>query len=310
MLVVFGSINVDMVFPVTHLPVEGETVLSPACRLFHGGKGANQAVAAARAGQRVAMAGAVGTDMFAASAMDALVEEQVNVEAVARLEGSTGCAAIGLDSQGRNQIMVASGVNALVGAVQVPDALLRAATVILGQLEVPPACTLAVFERARRHGARVLLNAAPMIDFPDNALALVDVLLVNALECRTLAMRLGLSVPTLAPESSAAATQAAQALAERFGLEVVVTLGGEGAALCREGDVCRVSAVPITPVDTTGAGDTFCGVFAACLAQGGTTQEALMRANAAGALACLKTGARSAMPTAAELETCLAAWRS
>ncbi|MFQ3623648.1 MAG: PfkB family carbohydrate kinase, partial [Acetobacteraceae bacterium] len=170
-VLVFGSINLDLVFAVPRLPAAGETVLGPTLRLEPGGKGANQAVAAARDGATVALAGAVGRDPFAAPALAGLRAAGVDLSRVTALEAATGCAAIAVDPAGRNQILVAAGANLAARAAQVADRDLTAATVVVLQGECDPGETAALACRARRAGARIVLNLAPFGPMPREALA-------------------------------------------------------------------------------------------------------------------------------------------
>ena len=297
MIVSFGSINVDLVFSVPHLPEAGETVVGENYEVLHGGKGANQAVAAARAGAKVEMVGCVGSDAFARDSIRTLRESGVGVSHVRAVDGPTGCAAIGVDACGNNQILVAAGANGRVDGGLVPDALIARADTVLLQMEVPPAANWQVIRRIKRTNARVILNAAPATGVPDDILPLLDLLVVNALEAQAVADAAGLD--------SSDPSRCARTLAERFGIPVAVTLGAEGATLYDGGNALKVPSRRIEPVDTTGAGDTFCGVLAAALDQGLDLAAAVTRANAAGTLSCLKPGARGGMPTAAEIDAVL-----
>ena len=297
MIVVFGSINVDLVFSVPNLPAAGETVVGPTYTVLQGGKGANQAVAAARVGAEVEMVGCVGSDPFAEGAVQSLRDERVGVSHLRSVAGATGCAAIGVDADGNNQIMVAAGANGAVAENLLgPDLLSRASTVLL-QMEVPPEANWQVVERAREAGARVILNAAPAAAVPAEVLSRLDLLVVNALEAQAVARAGGLGDNDPA--------RCAQALADRFDVPVVVTLGAKGALLCEKGGTRSVPTLYIDPVDTTGAGDTFCGVLAASLDKGLDLAGALAGAGVAGALSCLKAGARGGMPTAEEIAEAL-----
>ena len=181
-IVVFGSLNVDLTVPVTHLPEPGETVLGPGYQMVPGGKGANQALAAARAGGKVAMVGKVGRDGFADVALSELRAGGVDITRVERDEHPTGCALICVDSSGQNQIVLATGANATALERQVPDEWLTPQTVVLMQMEVWPAQNWALVARASARGARILLNAAPAGPIPGIALAALDWLIVNETE--------------------------------------------------------------------------------------------------------------------------------
>ena len=295
MILVFGSLNIDLVFAVEALPRAGETVTARRFETLPGGKGANQATAAARAGAEVLMAGCVGDDGFGRSLLKALGGNGVDVRLVRRVSAATGCAVVAVDAKGENQILVAGGANALARAADVPDALLGPRTTLLLEREVDALESAALARRAKRRGARVILNLAPMGPVPEELLAASDFLVVNEHEAATL---LG---------SATAVASAAAAFTARRGITLIVTLGAEGAmAHSPDGSGLRVGALTVTPVDTTGAGDAFVGVLAAALDRGQALAEALRRASVAGALACLKEGAQSALPTAEEIEAALA----
>jgi ribokinase len=289
MIVVFGSINVDLVFPLAALPHPGETVLGQSYSVVPGGKGANQAVAAARDGGRVAMYGAVGADGFAAVARDSLKAAGVDLSGVVAAKEPTGCAAICVDRAGRNQIAVASGANLAVRAAQVPDSVLTKDTTLVLQMEVPAAESAALIARARLRGCRIILNLAPAAALDRAALSALDVLVVNEGEADWLATSLSVGA---APE----------ALAQALGVTVVATLGEKGlVAVSREGS-WQVGVLPITPADTTAAGDCFVGVLAAALDRGKTLSEALHRASVAAGLACTRAGAQPSLPTTREID--------
>ncbi|MBL6457309.1 ribokinase [Belnapia sp. T6] len=290
-LLVFGSVAADLVFALPALPAPGHTVLAPGYQALPGGKGANQAVAAARDGADTAFAGAVGEDAMAEVALSGLRAAGVDLSHLARVAAPTGCAAVCVDPAGRNQIAVGSGANLLAAAAQVEDAALTPATTLLLQMEVPAAENAALIARARARGARVLLNLAPAAPLPVEALRALSLLIANEHEAAWLATQLGCS-------AGAAALRAA------LGIDVAVTLGEAGAELASAAGPVRVPAFPVTPVDTTGAGDAWCGVLAAGLDRGLPMEAAMRRASAAAAIACTRPGA--AMPAAAETEALLA----
>jgi ribokinase len=275
MIVVFGSINVDLLVPVPHLPAPGQTVLGGDYRIAPGGKGANQALAARRAGSEVAMVGAVGRDAFAEIALSLLREDDVDLSLVANVARPTGCATITTDAKGENQIAVSSGANLAVTAEQVPDRLLGPNTVLVLQREVPMLENAALIRRGRKRGARTVLSLAPAGPIAPAELNDIDILIANEGEAATLAVN--------------AASRLREAL--------VVTRGNAGAiAYLSDGRSIQVPTLKIVPVDTTGAGDTFAGVLAAGLDQGLPLAAALRRASAAAALTCLVVGAQPAMP--------------
>lgn len=292
MILVFGSLNIDLVFPVGALPAPGETVLTESYLTVPGGKGANQALAAARALGResgVLMAGCVGSDAFGSLATAALRESAVDVALVATSKRPTGCASIAVERSGQNAITVASGANIDARHDRVPDDLLGPETVLVLQHEVPVAENLALARRARQRGARVILNAAPARPLPaDKWNGLVDILVVNETE---LAMLAGTG-PKAAHELSASLEAA-----------VVATLGSDGAILVTETDSYRIGALPVAKVvDTTAAGDSFVGAFAAALHRGSDLSSALRWASVAGGLACTRLGAQTSIPTREEIE--------
>jgi ribokinase len=286
-VVVVGSVNADLVVSVERLPRAGETVTGGTFARHGGGKGANQAVAAARAGATVAMVGAVGADDLGDEALRALAAEGIDVAAVARLDGvATGVAAIVVDERGENQIAVASGANAQLEETAVEEAVARLlgpgtrGVVLLGH-EVPEAAVVAGIRAAHAAGWQPVLNPAPARALPDD----LDGVIVtpNADEARAL---------TGDDDVEAAAT----ALAARTRAPVVVTLGAEGALLLDGDAVERVPAPAVEVVDTTGAGDAVNGALAAELAAGRPLREAARFAMAAAALSIRAAGAREGMP--------------
>jgi len=294
-LLVFGSINVDLLFEVETLPRPGETVLCPDYQLAAGGKGANQATAAARAGAAVRMIGHVGDDSFGRFARAALADAGVDCAGVATSRKATGIAVIGVDRAAENQIMVASGANLDTRAEQVADADLAPGVTLLCQNEVRPEATGALLKRAKARGARTILNLAPAGAVAAGVLDALDVLVVNEGEARAAAGRADIDAAAFARH-----------LARSHGLTCVVTLGAAGAlALGPEGGQ-RIAALPVDPVDTTGAGDAFVGVLAAALDLGDDLGTALRRASVAAGLACTRLGAQTSQPTAAEIEARLA----
>jgi ribokinase len=283
MIVVFGSINVDLIVPVPRLPRPGETVLGGDYALLPGGKGANQALAARRAGAEVVLAGAVGADSFADAALDRLRGEGVDTRFVRVVEQPTGCAAIMVSSEGENMIAVAPGANASARSCQLPDDLLGAGTTLVAQMEVPPGETAQLIRRLRMRGGYSLLNLAPALPIDAALWTEIDLVVAN--------------------KGEAAATGSdPEGLARRLRQGLVVTRGAAGAvAILRDGTRIEVPPLAIEPVDTTGAGDTFVGVLAAALDLGSTLEIGLRRATAAAGLACLARGAQTAMPDAAAI---------
>jgi ribokinase len=292
MIIVFGSINLDLIFPVPRIPAPGETVLAPLIRIEPGGKGANQAVAAARDGASVVMVGAVGRDSLADSALVLLREANVDLTRVLATDISTGCAAIGVDPGGDNAIMVGSGANLAARQSQVEDALLTQEATLVLQMEVSADETATLIGHARAKGARIILNLAPAAALPEAALRAVDVLVVNETESAWLAGHLRCA-------------DNATALRDRLGVTIVRTLGADGLEMATAETAMAIPARPITPVDTTAAGDCFVGVMAAALDRGSTLAAALTRATAAAALCCTRPGSQGSIPFAAETDASL-----
>jgi ribokinase len=291
-IVVFGSINLDLVARVPRLPRPGETLMGEQFSALPGGKGANQALAARRAGARVALVGAVGNDAFATTALAGLAAAGVDLTRVARVDAATGVALIHVDRGGENGITVIAGANAHADAGSVPDTLLAAGNMLLMQLELPVATVHTLARRARAGGARVVLNAAPAQPLPIALFELLDVLVVNEIEADAIAAALAMSP---LPESFAAAMH------RRFGMAAVVTLGAGGVLGIADGLCWRITAPTIEVQDTTGAGDAFTGALVAALDRGGDWPQALAEGVAAGSLACLGAGAQAALPSAGKV---------
>jgi ribokinase len=293
MVIVFGSINLDLIFNLPKIPQPGETVLGPSTRIEPGGKGANQAIAAARDGARVVMAGSVGRDVLADDALTLLRAAGVDLVRVQAVDAGTGCAAIVVDPAGNNAIAVGSGANLSTRHRQIEDALLGPNATLVLQMEVPPAETAALIGRTRSAGGRVVLNLAPAAALPEIALRAVDILVVNETEGGWLAEHLGCGAT-------------AAELRDRLGgVGVVLTRGGEGADVASRDGAWHEPARPIQAIDTTAAGDCFVGVLAHRLDRGETLQSAVRRASAAAALCCTRAGSQGSIPTAGETDTVL-----
>ena len=299
-VIVVGSVNVDLVIRGGPLPAPGETVNGGLFERHDGGKGANQAVAAARLGADVRFIGAVGDDSFGIEARAAMSAEGVNVAGLATSTGAaTGIALILVDPAGENVISVASGANRAIEPAVVVAELARLGSltgdVVLVANEMTPAVVHAALQAARSAGARTILNPAPASGFDAVWLDLIDVLTPNEGELAVLA---GVAASELDPAAAARSLPVREA--------VVVTLGAAGALLvARSGEAQPVPSLLVDVVDTTGAGDAFNGALAAALAAGLNLADAVIRAVAAGALATRRSGAREGMPTTAELEAVL-----
>jgi ribokinase len=296
MLTVFGSINLDVSVRSPRLPQAGETLMGSGALLSPGGKGANQAHAAQRFGVATRLFGMVGGDTFATPAMSCLVNAGLDLSGVGvSPSDATGLAVITVSDSGDNTIVVVPGANLAARAAQVNDAALQASCVLLLQLEVPAAESFALARRAQQLGCKVILNPSPLPAGFNIDASSVDMLIVNAFE-----------LAQLSAQDQATAIEPieqARTLARSLNMDVLVTLGAKGAFLAhRDGAQTTARALPITPVDTTGAGDTFAGVFAAATAGGETPQRAMQWATVAAGLACLRPGAQAAQPDRKAIE--------
>jgi ribokinase len=301
-LLVVGSLNTDLLVRVPTLPRPGETITGGSFEMAGGGKGANQAVAAARAGASVALVGAVGADEFGARLIEELAGEGVNVAGIARLESAaTGVAGIVVDDEGENQIAVASGANHMLAATDVERAFreldLTEAGCALLSLEVKDEVVVEAAGLASARGIAVVVNPAPARRLPPQLVAKGPILTPNEGEAAALT---GCDDPAAA----------AEALVGVGATAALVTAGARGVFVAAEGRVERMEAPTVAVVDTTGAGDTFSGVFAAGLARGWELSRAAGWATAAAALSVSKPGARGGMPTASDIEAVRNASRS
>lgn len=289
MILVAGSANLDFVVQASHIPAPGETVLGRDFRTFPGGKGANQAIACARAGGiATEMLLALGNDAFAGPIEISLQQAGVRTHVVRVDDQPTGTAFICVSDDAENAITVAPGANNALREVHLPA--LKGFTHLLLQLETPIETVTAYARAARSRGVKVVLNAAPARALPVELLSLVDVLVVNKGELATVSGHQG----------------SIDQCMERIDVPcIVVTLGDRGCCARVERELIMQDAFAVMPVDTTAAGDTFCGVLVAALGNGLRMPEALRQANAAGALACTRLGAQSSIPTHAELQTFL-----
>ena len=298
---VVGSLNMDLVTRASRIPQPGETIIGDDFHTLPGGKGANQAVAAARLGAQVAMVGRVGRDTFAGPLLDNLASAGVDCTFVTQdSQAVTGVALIVVDAAGQNSIVVASGANMrlLPDDVDAAESVISAAHVLLLQLESPLETVTRAAQVARAHGVQVILNPAPARSLPASLLSLVDVLVPNESETELL---------TGLPVGDPAEAEAAAAALQEMGVgTVILTLGERGALLAREGGATLLPAFDVRPVDTTAAGDAFVGGLGVALAEGKTLAEAVRWGNAAGALATTKLGAQPSLPTRGALEALLA----
>jgi len=307
-VVVVGSVNVDLVVRAATLPGPGETVSGGTFEQHHGGKGGNQAVAAARLGRPTLFIGAVGDDAFGRDARAALAAGGVDVSALETIAGTpTGVALILVDERGENLIGVASGANTQLSADSVRKGIARlgrlSGDIVLVSREIPPATVVAALRLGREAGARTILNTAPAAGIDPAELSLADIVTPNRGELAACAMALpGGRVP------SADVDRARRLMEHGVAEAVVLTQGADGALVVEVGsaEAVRIPALAVGAVDTTGAGDEFAGALAASLAEELPMGVAVRRAVAAAGLSTTKAGAREGMPTRAELEAAIA----
>lgn len=297
MITVFGSVGMDMLYPVPHLPAAGETVLTPSFSLALGGKGANQAIAAARDGASVRFVGTVGQDAYGVQARKTLEADGIDISGLGMAEAPTCVASIWFDPQGRNQIAVASGANLATTVQALSDDALGAGDWLVLQMEIPAPEIASALARARGRGTRTLLNLAPALPIEETVLRNVDILVLNETEAAQLCARVG--VP------AALAVDLAAPLSKALGNTVVVTLGEGGAVAVGPKAMWRVPAMAVKAVDTTGAGDCFVGVLAAALSRNVPMEAAMRRACVAASMACTLVGAAPSFPTAAVIDLAL-----
>ncbi|MER9342762.1 ribokinase [Mesorhizobium sp. M0601] len=297
MIVVIGSINLDLIASVDRLPGPGETVRGSGFATAPGGKGANQALAAARAGAKVRMVGAVGKDSFASDALALLRDGKIDLSGVGETFASTGTALIMVGADGENVIAVVPGANDSVVPGDLSKAFLKNGDIVLLQLEIPLQTVEAALDAARTAGAITVLNTAPFHGGAAGFLGKADYLVANETEFDLYGEALSLNGRDRPARM--------RDYAARTGRTIVVTLGSDGVLAATPDDLLMVPALKISPLDTVGAGDTFCGYFAAGLAAGLPLDQALARAAAAGSLACLKAGAQPAIPLARDVDAAL-----
>lgn len=298
MIIVFGSIGVDLVTNVDHIPHPGETVLCDGYFIVPGSKGGNQAVAAARAGSNTKHVASCGNDGFAPLAVSIMKEAGVDLSHVATIEKPTAVALIAVDSRAENAIVVASGANQATSVAQLESCPFGVGDTLILQREIPDREIIAAVTLAKSRGARVILNVAPAGPVPNETLAALDVLIVNEHEAMVVAKAAGIATDD--PQ------EAVRAINKSFGCAAIVTLGAEGAVGWTDGVRRAVPALKVTPVDTTAAGDAFTGAFAAALDQGMGFTLALARGAAAGSIACTRPGAQPSIPTKDEIDAATA----
>jgi len=296
MITVFGSINMDLVATSARLPKPGETVTGTSFSTAAGGKGANQALAARRAGAEVKMAGAIGDDAFAAPALTLLRDARTDLSLVKTVAEPTGTAVILIGESGENMISVIPAAN---GTVSVADAERAVSDMAVGdtlmlQFEIPADALEASLKAAKAKRVTTIINTAPLTADAARLSLLADIVIANETEFELLIGRNGLT-----------SESRERALVERHGetgQTLIVTLGAEGVIAIRGGKVSKVKGLTIEPVDTVGAGDTFCGYLAAGLDAGLDFELSLRRAAIAGSLACTQKGAQPSIPVASEVD--------
>lgn len=296
MIVVFGSVNIDLVSRVERFPHPGETITGADHVVAAGGKGANQALAARRMGADVVFVGAAGTDAFADGALAQLREARVGLDHLATIDGVTGTAFITVDANGENQIVLSPGANAHVTAEALDGIAAGEGDSLVVQGEVSMGETEKALAWAKARGLTRIFNLAPVRPVSTRLLSLVDILVVNEEELRQVAVHSGLH---------GGASDMMEKLAADLGLGVVVTLGAQGAMAHVDGQSVRCKGFTVDAVDTTGAGDAFVGAFAAARDKGESLERAVRLGCAAGALACLKPGAQPSLPDRAAVEALL-----
>ncbi|MCZ8375371.1 MAG: ribokinase [Beijerinckiaceae bacterium] len=294
-VVVLGSVNRDLVLSVPHHPRPGETLSATGMAEFPGGKGANQAVAAVRAGASTVLAGAIGADGFGEAMRTFLAGEGIDLSALARRsDHPTGLAVIAVDPHGQNCILVVPGANAALGAEDAAALEFRTGDLVIAPFEVPDSFILEGFRKARAAGARTLLNPAPMRAHDPALIGLTDLLVLNETEFAQLTGAADV------PEGPA--LEAALAVALPDIPVLVLTRGPEGVLVRADGQLRAVPGHRVAVRDTTGAGDCFVGALAASLALGQDLEAALSRANRAAAISVTRDGAGASMPKASEIE--------
>lgn len=295
MIVVFGSVALDLVTSVPRIPQPGETLACPDYKLVPGSKGGNQALAAARSGAGVVHVATVGRDEHAELATALLRAEGVDLSHMAQSDRATGLCLVTVAADGENTVIAAAGANLDTRVGQLQAVAFGPRDTLVLQMEVMPSESFAAVAMARERGARTVLNAAPARLIPQETLRALDVLIMNEHEAMIVAAAVGISA-----EAPAAA---AEALHHAYGCSTIVTLGAEGAKAWHEGSCLTLGAPKVTVVDTTSAGDSFVGAFAAALDAGEDFPTAMRRGIFAGSLACTLPGAQSSIPRLADIQS-------
>ncbi len=297
MIIVFGAISIDLSFDVEALPGNNETVPALHYAMEPGGKGANQALAAARSGAKVTLVAKAGEDSAGSEIIAKLHDEGITVSGVAHGSSPTGTTTTIIDSHDLSHTVIAAGANTELSADQIPEEILNDKVFVLLQTDIDPEQNAAVLEKAKQAGAQTMMNLAPSIDLTQKALDHLDYLVVNQEQAHPLAKKLGLNV-----ENNA--LKMAQGLAKQGDLNCIITIGDRGGmAVTKEGTGWSVEALPIGEmVDHSGAEDSYSGTLAACLQAGLPLPRAMKRASIAASLTCTQKGAQSAFPTLDEID--------
>ena len=295
-IIVFGSINMDLVVYSDKQPAKGETILGNSFETFQGGKGANQAVAVSRLGFPVSLIGKVGNDVFGDELLESLNSEKVHTSMVERHEGPSGVAFIYVfEETSENQIIVIPGSNEKVQSNQISDKELSASDVLISQLEVPPSEIEDLFIRAKNSGTYRILNTAPALKISKNLIQETDLLVMNESELENLTDR------TLEKENTDSIAQAINDLSLSITQSIVVTLGSKGAYVYTNQQGQSIDGYSVEAVDTTGSGDCFIGALASQYLESNDLLDSVNFANKAAALSVMKRGASSSMPTLEEV---------
>ena len=299
-VLLIGSLNIDLVSRVETMVKPGETIMGKDFQTFPGGKGLNQAVAAARAGGEVTMVGVLGTDSNSQVIRRLMKDEKIDQSFVSEVDGVCGTAIIEVDSSGQNRIIVIAGANSKLKAKNVDEKALSSVKekkILLAQLESPIEELEILFKRAKEVEFFTILNPAPAAALSNSFVSYVDLLIPNQFEAETLT---GIRV-----SDEASAIEAGKKLMATGVGSVLITLGGDGSLLITKDGSQHFPAFSVSPIDTTAAGDAFCGALATSLSKGVSLQDAIPFASAAGALATTKTGATPSLPTASEISSML-----
>jgi len=292
-ILVVGSLNADLVVRTPRFPQPGETISGEDLQVIPGGKGANQAVAAARLGANVSMLGRVGKDNFGDFLLENLKSNHVDTTLIQRDDASTGTATIIVDSNGQNSIVLSAGANGKVSSADVEHASFSTFDLLLLQLEIPTPTVYSATQLAKQNGVRVILNPAPAKELPNELISLADFIIPNETE---LSLLTGMNVNDVS-----SAERAARILLEKGVQNVIVTLGSKGALIVNSEISKQVDTYPVDVVDTTAAGDAFIGGFAVAL-DSSSLLDAIRYGCACGALATTKFGAQPSLPTKEAVE--------